>query len=226
MPAKSVLTLSTPPLLDKLDRRFVRAHRSQNSSDTSKQDFKRALREFEEQNPEYGADAELSTLRSTEFSRLKTSETVYVDYMGGSLYPESLVSRHLEVLKMGVFGNTHSDSPTYATSCLRCSTPHTDSAMVDYPGQHSPSPTSKPPVQRCSTFLMHPHMNTSVSSLTMRLGRSSSWVKHSHSPIDRPMSCQPTVTIVSMAFGDSRIRLVRRYNIWTPYVMAVSMRQG
>jgi hypothetical protein len=116
MPSKSVLTLSTP-LLDKLDRSLVRSYPSQTSSEPFKQDsepedFKRALREFEEQNPEYAANLELSTLRSTEFSRLKTSETVYVDYMGGSLYPESLVTRHLEVLKAGVFGNTHSDSPT------------------------------------------------------------------------------------------------------------------
>lgn len=115
MPSKSVLTLSTP-VLDKLDRSLIRSYPSRTSSETSKQELKRALHEFEEQHPEYVADAELSSLRSTEFSRLKTSETVYVDYMGGSLYPESLVTRHLEILKTGVFGNTHSDSPTYATS--------------------------------------------------------------------------------------------------------------
>jgi len=114
MPSKPVLSFS--PLRDRLDRSFTRSP-SQPSSESSKQDFKLALREFEEQNSDYVADAELRALRSTEFSRLESSGTVYVDYMGGSLYPESLVSRHLELLKTGVFGNTHSDSPTYVTFC-------------------------------------------------------------------------------------------------------------
>jgi len=117
MPSKSVLSLPSPPLPDKLDRSLIRSHPSQSSSESTKQEFKRALRKFEEQNPDYVADAELCALRSTEFSRLKTSGTAYVDYMGGSLYPESLVTRHFELLKTGVFGNTHSDSPTYATLC-------------------------------------------------------------------------------------------------------------
>jgi hypothetical protein len=112
MPTKSVL--SFPRLPDRLDTSLIRSHPSQNSSEPSKNAFKHALHEFEEQNPDYGADAELSALRPTEFSRLKSSGIVYVDYMGGSLYPESLVSYHLELLKTGVFGNTHSDSPTYA----------------------------------------------------------------------------------------------------------------
>jgi len=115
MPSKPVL--SFPRLPDRLDRSLIRSHPSQDSSEFSQQAFKLALREFEEQNPDYVADAELSALRPIEFSRLKSSGIVYVDYMGGSLYPESLVSRHLDLLKTGVFGNTHSDSPTYATFC-------------------------------------------------------------------------------------------------------------
>ena len=112
MPSK--LVLSFPRLPDRLDHSPMRSHPSQHSSEPSKQAFELALREFEEQNPDYVSD-ELRALRSTEFSRLKSSGTVYVDYMGGSLYPESLVSRHLEILKAGVFGNTHSDSPTYTS---------------------------------------------------------------------------------------------------------------
>ena len=108
---------SFPRLPERLDRSLIRSQPSKHSSESSEQAFKLALREFEEQNPDYAADVELSAVRSTEFSRLKSSGTVYVDYMGGSLYPESLVSRHLELLKTGVFGNTHSDSPTYATFC-------------------------------------------------------------------------------------------------------------
>lgn len=110
MPSHSIL--SFPRLPDRLDRSLVRSHPSKHSSESSKQAFELALREFEEQNSDYSSDAALSALRPTEFTRLKSSGTVYVDYMGGSLYPESLVSRHLELLKAGVFGNTHSDSPT------------------------------------------------------------------------------------------------------------------
>ena len=112
MPSSSVL--SFPRLPDRLDHNPIRSHPSQHSSESSKQAFDLALREFEEQNPDYVSD-QLAALRSTEFSRLKSSGTVYVDYMGGSLYPESLVSRHLDILKAGVFGNTHSDSPTYTS---------------------------------------------------------------------------------------------------------------
>lgn len=39
----------------------------------------------------------------------KERET-YVDYMGGALYPESLVDVHAEFLKSCVLGNTHSES--------------------------------------------------------------------------------------------------------------------
>ena len=206
---------SFPRLPERLDRSLIRSQPSKHSSESSEQAFKLALREFEEQNPDYAADVELSAVRSTEFSRLKSSGTVYVDYMGGSLYPESLVSRHLELLKTGVFGNTHSDSPTYAIFCRGL-----DLTLIllclSRPGQRSPTPTSRLPVPQCSAFLMRLRMNTSASLQTTRLGRSSSWVKHTLSPIDPPMSCQPIVITVSMAFGDSRIRLGQRCSIWTP----------
>jgi hypothetical protein len=115
---KSVLSFPRLPDLASLIDSYIytsliRSHASRHSSESSKHAFKHALRDFEEQNPDYGADAELNALRPTEFTRLKSSGIVYVDYMGGSLYPEFLVSRHLELLKTGVFGNTHSDSPTY-----------------------------------------------------------------------------------------------------------------
>jgi molybdenum cofactor sulfurtransferase len=82
------------------------------SSSGTKREFKSSSREFEEQNPGYNANPALASLRATEFRRLESSKTTYVDYMGGGLYPQSLVSNHHQVLKKGVFGNTHSDSPT------------------------------------------------------------------------------------------------------------------
>jgi molybdenum cofactor sulfurtransferase len=89
------------------------------------------LREFEEQNPDYNASSSLASLRAIEFGRLESSKTTYVDYMGGSLYPQSLVSHHYQVLKTGVFGNTHSDSPTCVVSCC--------SSLVDRPPLTRPS---------------------------------------------------------------------------------------
>jgi hypothetical protein len=63
MPTKSVL--SFPRLPDRLDTRLIRSHSSQHSSESSKHAFKHALCEFEEQKPDYGADAELYALRPT-----------------------------------------------------------------------------------------------------------------------------------------------------------------
>ncbi len=51
-------------------------------------------------------------LRSSEFKRLDDNQHVYLDYTGGNLYPESLVTNHLEQLKNGTFGNPHSTNPT------------------------------------------------------------------------------------------------------------------
>jgi len=90
-----------------------------NHSKGTKHEFKSSLRQFEQQNPDYNANPALTSLRATEFGRLKSSNTTYVDYMGGGLYPDSLVSYHCQILKTQVFGNTHSDSPTCVESCSR-----------------------------------------------------------------------------------------------------------
>jgi len=50
-------------------------------------------------------------LRAGEFARLDATGEVYVDYTGGSLYAASLVERHGELLRAGVFGNPHSANP-------------------------------------------------------------------------------------------------------------------
>ncbi|KAF9062911.1 PLP-dependent transferase [Rhodocollybia butyracea] len=59
----------------------------------------------------------IDTLRRSDYTRLsrtlpnlsKETET-YVDYMGGSLYPESLIRAHTKYLTSNVLGNTHSIS--------------------------------------------------------------------------------------------------------------------
>lgn len=52
----------------------------------------------------------LDSLRETDYTRLETTQEVYADYMGGALYPESLVRLHSEFLSTSVLGNTHSAS--------------------------------------------------------------------------------------------------------------------
>ncbi|KAF8910863.1 PLP-dependent transferase [Mucidula mucida] len=52
----------------------------------------------------------LDTLRRTDYSRLEKTGETYVDYMGGAIYPESLIRVHTEFLNSNVLGNTHSVS--------------------------------------------------------------------------------------------------------------------
>ena len=59
--------------------------------------------------PQYSSSWHVDALRRSEFTRLAPDET-YVDYMGGALYPASLISVHAEFLQSAVLGNTHSES--------------------------------------------------------------------------------------------------------------------
>lgn len=59
---------------------------------------------------EYRLTWMLDTLRKSDFSRLERSGETYVDYMGGSLYPESLIRVHTDFLNRSILGNTHSVS--------------------------------------------------------------------------------------------------------------------
>jgi len=68
---------------------------------------------------ETAPDALFSELRSREFSRLDAGGQVYLDYTGAGLYPESLVSRHAQLLAAGVFGNPHSGSPSSLQATAR-----------------------------------------------------------------------------------------------------------
>ncbi|EEB89245.1 hypothetical protein MPER_12679, partial [Moniliophthora perniciosa FA553] len=74
------------------------------------------LREF----PEYRLTWIVDTLRRSDYRRLERVGETYVDYMGGSLYPESLIRVHTEFLSDNVLGNTHSASNSSKLS-LQCS---------------------------------------------------------------------------------------------------------
>ncbi|KAI0090817.1 PLP-dependent transferase [Irpex rosettiformis] len=67
-----------------------------------------AFKTFISEYPEYYLTWTLDALRRSDFSRLDHVGEAYVDYMGGSLYPNSLVRVHTNFLNRNVLGNTHS----------------------------------------------------------------------------------------------------------------------
>ena len=77
-------------------------------------DSHRAYLSFLRAYPEYKLTRPVDSLREREYNRLKRSDEVYVDYMGASLYPESLVRSNSRFLRQAVLGNTHSFSTRYA----------------------------------------------------------------------------------------------------------------
>src|ERR1700730_12742522 len=70
--------------------------------------------------PSYKKTALLDDLRETEYRRLDERGQVYLDYTGGSLYAESQLQKHFELLRSGVLGNPHSANPTSATTTTQC----------------------------------------------------------------------------------------------------------
>ena len=71
-----------------------------------------AYADFLARYPLYSKTHKLEGLRPTEYRRLDEQRQVYLDYTGGSLYGESQVRQHSEMLRAGVFGNPHSSNPT------------------------------------------------------------------------------------------------------------------
>jgi hypothetical protein len=91
--------ISLPPPL--YDEKFA-------SADLVEDDLSLANKSFLETYPEYNLTWLLDSLRKSDFTRLDRTGEVYVDYMGGALYPESLVRLHSSFLHKSVLGNTHS----------------------------------------------------------------------------------------------------------------------
>jgi len=54
----------------------------------------------------------IDELRAAEYSRVDEHRHVYLDYTGGSLYADSQLTKHTDLLCEGVFGNPHSSNPT------------------------------------------------------------------------------------------------------------------
>ena len=73
-----------------------------------------AYKAFLKAYPEYRLTWIIDKLRQTDFARLDRTGETYVDYMGGAMYPESLIRAHTMFLNQNVLGNTHSVSNRYA----------------------------------------------------------------------------------------------------------------
>jgi selenocysteine lyase/cysteine desulfurase len=61
--------------------------------------------------PGYKNTSLLDDCRATEYRRLDERGHVYLDYTGGSLWAESQLQKHFELLQSSVLGNPHSASP-------------------------------------------------------------------------------------------------------------------
>src|SRR6202790_5224776 len=81
------------------------------SSAPEKLQVEEARADFVARFPDYKKTALLDDLRATEYRRLDERAQIYLDYTGGSLYAESQLQRHYELLRSGVLGNPHSASP-------------------------------------------------------------------------------------------------------------------
>src|SRR5436190_21686288 len=69
-----------------------------------------AFERFVKQYPEYATTGAIDRLRAAEYGRLDRDGHIYLDYTGGSLYAESQVRAHADLLTAGLFGNPHSGS--------------------------------------------------------------------------------------------------------------------
>ena len=71
-----------------------------------------AYQDFVARFPAYLGTARIDELRAREYGRLDASGQVYLDYTGGSLYAETQIEQHMQMMRGGVFGNPHSANPT------------------------------------------------------------------------------------------------------------------
>jgi molybdenum cofactor sulfurtransferase len=69
-----------------------------------------AIERFLERYGEYQATEAIDVLRAESYRRLDRDGHIYLDYTGGSLYAESQIREHADLLASGVFGNPHSGS--------------------------------------------------------------------------------------------------------------------
>lgn len=71
--------------------------------------YRMMKRAFLAEHPDY-PEANVEALRKSEFSRLDALQTTYLDHVGGTIAPDSLIEQDYRVLKNSILGNPHSGS--------------------------------------------------------------------------------------------------------------------
>src|SRR5260221_2543390 len=71
---------------------------------------------FLQKYPEFERTARIDALRASDYGRLDALGQIYLDYTGGSLYGESQVRQHADLLSRHVFSNPHSSNLTSAAT--------------------------------------------------------------------------------------------------------------
>ena len=89
-----------------------------------------ATARFLERYPAYATTATLDDLRASEYGRLDTHGSVYLDYTGGGLHAASQLREHAELLSENVFGNPHSASPS--STAMTNAVERARAAVLDY----------------------------------------------------------------------------------------------
>lgn len=90
----------------------LQQERTQPQRNDPRDDLQIAFQAFLAAYPDYASTHKLDALRATDYRRLDQQGHVYLDYTGGSLYPESLLRKHQALLAHNVFGNPHSKNLT------------------------------------------------------------------------------------------------------------------
>ncbi len=90
---------------------------------------------FVERYPAYRATRRVDALRASEYARFDAQAHTYLDYTGGSVYAESQLRAHHEVLRSGIFGNPHSGNP--ASLAMTTMVERARASVLDYFGAAS-----------------------------------------------------------------------------------------
>ena len=79
-----------------------------------------AFAAFKKAYPTFEKTTILDDLRATDYARLDELNHVYLDYTGGSLYADSQLQKHMDLLKRNVFGNPQSSINGIRSSTFSC----------------------------------------------------------------------------------------------------------
>jgi selenocysteine lyase/cysteine desulfurase len=153
-------------------------------------------------------------LRAREFARLDECGSVYLDYTGSGLYPESQLRAHEEFLKHHVLGNPHSANPASSTATAIVDDARRDvldffgADRRDYTVVFSANATAAIklvaesfPFDRASTFCLLADNHNSVNGIREYAARAGATVEYL--PLDDELRLAPGVSIPAARGAES-----------------------